>query len=141
MCDPLYLLFCNFSNVAFSRNSPINRYFWLGAVNFGFAFLFIESRRARAAERALYQSKNDRAHSTLQQIFLQLEKQLRKLNIFIDDVTYTKSKSKKNVVNNQSQNNLTEKIMHVQLSLGSPRSESFTPGELNYSLLFIGYKL
>ena len=94
----------------FSRNSPYHRYFWLGAVNFGFAFLFIESRRARAAERALYQSKNDRAHSTLQQIFLQLEKQLRKLKIFMDDVTISKSKSKKNAINNQSQNNLTEKI-------------------------------
>ena len=27
---------------------------------------------------------------------------------------------------------LTEKIMHVQLSLASPRSESFTPGNFNY---------
>ena len=82
-------------------------------MNFGFAFLFIESRRARAAERALYQSKSDSAQSTLQQIFLQLEKQLRKLNIFMDDVTLTKSRSKKNVVNNQSQNNLTEKIIEA----------------------------
>ena len=80
-------------------------------MNFGFAFLFIESRRARAAERALYQSKNNRAHSTLQQIFLQLEKKLKKMKIFFDDVT-TKpsSKSKKNSINNPSQNNLTEKI-------------------------------
>ena len=102
----IYRLYSGMSNKSF--DGRINRYYWLGAMNFGFILLFIESRRARAASRAMHEFKNKHDHSMLQTIFAQIESKCRKLKIIIEEKT--SAKSKKNEINNNLRTKITDGI-------------------------------
>ena len=119
----VYRLYIGMWNKSF--DGRINRYYWLGAVNFGFALLFIESRRARAAERALYQSRNKVAHNALETILAQLRSKCKKLRIVFEEITLQSSSSNSKQVSsmNQSQNNLTQKVSEAIALLAKHASE------------------